>query len=146
MEQETVLCYSEPFGWRVEDESPVGGGPSGRKLKRRQPMKTTNSFESGKCGMSDIARQYVRKHGKPEVGKRVCVRTQQQMDGGQDEFQETEAVFVPRGPGAARQKRFNSYGTPTEHLRKSYGNPTDQHATLHTPSGEDRRQKAKAVA
>jgi hypothetical protein len=43
-------------------------------------------------GVSDITRQYVKKHGKPAVGQRVFIRTQQYLDGGHDEFQETSAV------------------------------------------------------
>ena len=43
-------------------------------------------------GVSDITRQYVKKHGKPAAGQRVFIRTRQYLDCGHDEFRETSAV------------------------------------------------------
>ena len=51
-------------------------------------------------GMSDITRQYVKKHGKPEVGQRVFIRTKQYLDcGPEDWFLETSAIVPAKEAG-----------------------------------------------
>lgn len=48
-------------------------------------------------GLSDITEQYVAKHGKPQAGQRVFIRTKQYLDGPEDLFQETSAVVPANG-------------------------------------------------
>lgn len=56
-------------------------------------------------GMSDVTRQYVKKHGKPGVGQRVFIRTRQYLDGGpEDRFEETSAVVPAKEARSGRAK------------------------------------------
>jgi hypothetical protein len=92
------------IGGRIALKLAVSGRPAaeimvfGAKPCRRTVLKCFKCPRIGPLpdpvgGVSDITRQYVKKHGKPEVGQRVFIRTQQYLDcGPEGRFVETSAV------------------------------------------------------
>ena len=79
-----------------------GAKPCRRTILKCFKCPRLGPLPKGPGGLIDITRLFVEKHGWPEAGQRVFIRTRQYLDGGHDEFQETSAVVpAPETRGGA---------------------------------------------
>ena len=93
-----ITLKVEVSGRPAADIMVFGAKPCRRTILKCFKCPRIGPLPAPERGMSDITRQYVRKHGKPKAGQRVFIRTKQYLDGGHDEFLETSAV-VPAKEG-----------------------------------------------
>jgi hypothetical protein len=79
-----------------------GARPCNRGVSKCFKCPRLGPLPSPHGGFSNITRLYARKHGMPQVGERVFIRTRQQIDGWQDMFVEMSAVVLGPSSGAGR--------------------------------------------
>jgi hypothetical protein len=81
-----------------------GSPPCNRGKRRCWDLRVLGLLRAPVKGVNDITELYVKKYGVPPVGKRVFIRTRQQMNGWQDKPWETSAVVPPRERGSGSRR------------------------------------------